>query len=613
MMSENKPNQNHTVWKSIGGNNPETIGGNSHSYMYTDENGQTQTILIDLGSLFCDEYKTGYSNIIPDARVHFDKNDGSEKAKLPASAIFLTHGHQDHIGALPHMIKLGYKLPPIVGSALTLEYVKQTLQSQWVKKEEWPELKVVEPQNKVKIGNFEIEAVAVTHSMPNALGFYIKTPDAKIFHSGDFKTDQTIPIGKPFDQERIEELSKENINAVMVDSTSVFKDEKVTPEKTIQKNILEIINQNEDRRIVIPIISSSMQRFASIAKAAVATNKTIVLEGASLINSERALRKAGIDLSEIAGFDRNQSVEVNGRITARKLIVKGDSVYANSLPENEKIVVCTGTQGEEVAAFYKAINYNFLSKKEREEQKGKRENPFVINKDDCVVMAQSCIPGNERDYYKILEKAVSRIGVKVYLPETPSNKNLANIEDKSLAKLFEYAEVHASGHGGKGDLKVLFDALTKNCTNKELVVIPIHGSKNHLEENAKFAKEMGLKTSKHQNYEGLQISEKGVTPVELKIGEKGLEITPQEQPTPKKTFWIGLKSTTNDWLKPFYDYDSIDGDYKKICTIKKDRFGENLVNKEKTKETLEACRDRYRKGKEIAKTIFTKKFWRDHD
>ncbi|MGD9637428.1 MAG: MBL fold metallo-hydrolase [Alphaproteobacteria bacterium] len=597
MVEQKQTNKGHTVWKSLGGNNPDTIGGNSHSYMYTDNNGKTESIVIDFGSLFCDEEKTGYSSVIPDARVHFDKADGSEKAELPASAILITHGHQDHIGGLPHLIKMGYKLPPIMGSKLTLEYVKQILQSQWVKKEEWPELKVVEPNQKLKLGNFEIEPVAVTHSMPNSLGFYIKTPDAKIFHSGDFKSDQTVPVGKPFDKARVEEISKEEINAVMVDSTSVFKSGKVTEEEQIYKNILDIVEENQDKRIVIPVISSSTQRLASIAKVAAATGKTIVLEGASLINSERALKNADISLAKIAGFDESQMTEVNGRATNCKLVVKGGSAYERSLDDSDKIVVCTGTQGEEVSSFYKAVHRNFLSEEEKANSVNeKRPNPFTISKDDCIVMAQTAIPGNEESYYNLLEVVAKDLGAKVYVPKLPDN------EEQS--KLFSCKEIHASGHGGKGDLEVLYKALIENSEKKDLVVVPVHGSKDHIDENAKFAESLGLKSSKHQNFEGLEISDEGVKPVALKIGEKGLEIEPQKENVPQEVTWIGLKRKSKDWLKPFYDYDKIDSKYKKVESLVRDK-----VTK---KDILKANRDHYRKSRQL-KQIFAKKFWRDRD
>ena len=592
MTEEKQANKGHTVWKSIGGNNPDTIGGNSHSYMYTNDKGETQAIVIDFGSLFCDEASTGYSTVLPDARIHFDKADGSEDAKVPASAILLTHGHQDHIGGISHLLKMGYKLPPIMGSALTIEYVKQALQSQWIKKEDLPEFQIIEPNKKIKLGDFDIEPISVTHSMPNALGFYIKTPDAKIFHSGDFKSDQTVPVGKPFDIKRVEAISGEEINAVMVDSTSVFKEGKVTEEEKIFENILETIKENKGKRIVVPIISSSTQRLASIAKAAVATGKTIVLEGASLVNSERALRQAGLDLGEIAGFDKGQQVEVNGRATEKRLVIKGGSAYDNSLDESEKIVVCTGTQGEEVASFYKAVHH---------QANGDRENPFVITNNDCVIMAQTAIPGNEKDYFDVLAKAAKEHKAKVYVPHLP--------KDEKMAKLFEEREIHASGHGGKGDLEVLYKALTKNSKENGLVVVPIHGSKDHIAENAKFAESLGLKTSQHLNFEGLQISSEGVTPVALKVGEKGVEIAPQKEKVSNESRWIGVKRMSKDWRKPFYTYDSIDANYKKISTISKTR----LDNVEAKKEIIKASRDRYRRNRQAEEKVLAKKFWRDRD
>jgi ribonuclease J len=606
-------NKGKMVWESIGGNNPETIGGNCDSFTYVDEKGKASAILTDLGSLFCDEEATGLSSIVPDARKFLNKADGSEKADVKAEALIITHGHMDHTGGIPHLIKMGYELPPIYGSKVAIEYIKSQLASQrvpWQGKtrkdrksgkeftyssKKWPTFVEVEPGQEVKIGEFNITPLSVTHSIPGANAYKIASPASTVIHTGDMKTDKSVKIGATYDTEAFQKAGAEGIDAVFADSTSIMNPEKATPEATVLDNIKAEIANEKGRKVVCAVIASSTQRLASVAEAARDSGRALIAEGSSLVNSMRVLKKAGHDLKEI----------VPGLET-----VGGNTKKAAEMADGDKLVACTGTQGEVVAALAKAINQEYTPFSVDEEgKKHGRENPFLVDNNTTIVMTQGPIPGNEESYFSILEKAVKECGAKVVVPTKP--------EDKELAKLFSYAQTHTSGHGGRGDILEMYGDVKKNAPKgKKMVAVPVHGSQEHFDIHTKVAQEAGYEVHIQQNYEALEITTKGVKPAAVVVKDGKAEVKAANDNRQGDGHWIGAENSVGDWRKPFYNYYEIDKDYKRTSTIQKDagpRTDPKKAKIEAKKNLIKANKNRYRKNKEANKAVMVKKFWQDMD
>ena len=523
-----------TTWTSVGGNNDEKIGGNCHVYSHTNEKGENSRVLVDLGGMFPDAEKTDLNRILADPSKYLDRIDDKgnvTKASEKVDAIFLTHCHDDHIGAIPHLCAMGFQFPEIKASPFTAELLEAIYYQQRVSPDLKPKITRIRPGDVTKVGDISIEAVAVSHSAPGALALYIKTPDAKIFHSGDFKNDQSVVLGPKTDLKRIEEISRDGVDAFMVDATSATTPGMTPPEKEVKDEFQKIIREPDcqGKRMVVPLIARSMERFASIYEAAADSGRTIVLYGGSLSVAYKALVGAGYDLAKLTGKQTR--------------VIDGRSPEAQSLKPAQTMVLCTGTQAEENAV----LNMASLGI-----HRGLKFNPGS----DIVVMAQSPIPvGDNPEKIAEMLGRIRDMGIKVI----ESNHRRAEGDKVNT----EARKTHASGHAAQEDIKEMLRALTKNAPEEyktadgknKTYLIPIHGGKHHLQAAAKLAQECGSKALIHPNASELQVSNEG-----LKVLNDNSD----------RATCIGVREK-GDFRNPDFDYYKVDKDSKIITEIKYDK------------------------------------------
>ena len=361
-------------------------------------------ILIDLGFQFPDADMLGVDYVIPDLTYLQDKMDR-------VRGIIFTHGHLDHIGAVPYLMQK-MNFPVMYGTRLTMGLIEKRLEEFGFLKQS--KIKNITADDTLQLGAFNISFFRVNHSIPDAVGVVVKTPAGNIVHTGDFKFDFT-PSGdqKPADFARIAGLAGQNIGALFIDSTNALKPGYTISEKKIGDSLEHIIKSIETR-IIIASFASQIGRMQQIINYAKKHGRTIFLSGRSLIDNVFMASKLGyLKIPEGLVHD------------IRK---------AKKLPENKVLILTTGSQGEDVSALTRMAT---------------EEHPAIkIKKGDTVVLSSSPIPGNERAITSVTNK-LSRLGARI-------------INNQIM-------DVHTSGHAQQEDLKLMMSLV------KPGYVVPIHG------------------------------------------------------------------------------------------------------------------------------------------
>ncbi len=361
-------------------------------------------IIIDIGFQFPDEDLLGVDYVIPDTTYLNDKIDRIR-------GVFFTHGHLDHIGAIPYLTaKLNY--PVMYGTKLTMGLVEKRLEEFALLDKS--RIKVIKANDTIKLGPFSVTAFAVNHSIPDAVGFLVKTPAGNIVHTGDFKFDFTpAKAQKTADFSKIAALGGENVTALFSDSTNALKPGYTVSEKVIADS-LEGIFKNITGRIVIASFASQIGRLQSIVDLAKKYHRTIFVSGRSLIDNIYIASKLGyLNVPE-------------GLIHDIKKVHK--------IPEENSIILTTGSQGESVSSLSRMAS---------------EEHPQVkIKKGDTVILSSSPIPGNERAV-TTLTNNLSRLGARI-------------INNQIM-------DVHASGHAQQEDIKLMMSLV------RAKYVVPVHG------------------------------------------------------------------------------------------------------------------------------------------
>ena len=351
-------------------------------------------ILIDCGMSFPDpEINPGVDYIVPDYTYLLENK---EKVK----AVFLTHGHEDHIGALPVFLK---DIPvPVYGSNISLAFLDNKLRKNGFKE---ADSHAVKDGEIVEIGLFKVEFVAVTHSIAGSYALSIDTPQGIIFYTGDFKIDHTPVDDRHTDLRRIAEIGKKGVMLMLQDSTNVERPGYTMSESQVGKSLDNIFNDNRDSRIVIATFASNIHRVQQIINVAIKYGRRVAFSGRSMENMVEIAKKLhAMDYPEDA-------------------IVSIDKM--DGIPYDKLCIISTGTQGEHDSSLTKmAFNDH------------KR---VVIGETDTVILSASPIPGNERSIYKVINN-LSKQGAKVIY--------------ESLY------EVHASGHACREELKLMLQLIS---------------------------------------------------------------------------------------------------------------------------------------------------------
>jgi ribonuclease J len=392
----------------------QEIGKNMMAIEYKDS-----IIVLDCGLAFPDEEMLGIDLVIPDIS-YLVKN--KEKVR----AIVLTHGHEDHIGALP------YVLPqidvPVYGTKLTLGLVENKLKEHGLLSS--VELITVKPKDKIKIGEFEVEFIKISHSIADSVALAIHTPIGVIVHTGDFKVDYQPIDGEKMDLHRFAELGKHGVLALMCDSTNVERPGYTMSESTVGGSFIELFRDVKGR-IIIATFASNIHRVQQAINASIMFGRKVAVVGRSMVNVLGVATELGY-------------MEIPDGV-----IIDVDNI--GKYPSDKVTIITTGSQGEAMAA---------LSRMAASDHR-----KVDIMPNDRVIISATPIPGNE--------KLVTRVINQLF-------KKGADVIYESLA------DIHVSGHACQEELK-LMQALVR-----PKFFIPVHGEYKHLKQHAKLAENMGL-------------------------------------------------------------------------------------------------------------------------
>jgi len=392
------------------------IGRNMFALEYGGE-----MIVVDCGLMFPDDEMLGIDFVIPDASYLLERR---EKIK----GLILTHGHEDHIGALPFILpKLDV---PIYGTRLTLGMVANKFLD--VDPDYPLQMNEFKAGDVFKLGkNFKVRAISVCHSIPDGVGLAIETPVGTVVHTGDFKLDPTPVDGKETDYAAFAELGKKGVLLMLSDSTNVERSGFTPSERVIGSTLERLFRQYRNKRIVIAAFASNLHRAQLVFNAAAAFNRKVALVGRSMIQNVKLARELGYITAEDDLFVKAEDIE--------------------KLPPKKMVVFTTGSQGEPFSGLV------LMSKGEHRH--------ITLDSKDVVAVFASPIPGNE----KLVSRTINQLfscGCDV-------------VYDKDQ-------QVHVSGHASREELKMMLSLV------KPKYFVPVHGEYRHLVRHANVAQEMGI-------------------------------------------------------------------------------------------------------------------------
>ncbi|MDN5737503.1 MAG: ribonuclease J [Brevibacterium aurantiacum] len=374
-------------------------------------------LIVDCGVLFPEEDQPGVDLILPDFAYLDDRLDD-------IVGLVLTHGHEDHIGAVPYLLRRRADIP-ILGSKLTIALIEAKLKEHRIK----PITRVVKEDDVDQLGPFDLEFVAVNHSIPDALAVFIRTGAGNILHTGDFKMDQLPLDGRITDLRAFARLGEEGVDLFMTDSTNAEVPGFTALEKDIGP-VLENLFGHAERRIIVASFSSHIHRVQQVLNAADAHGRKVALVGRSMVRNMK--------IAEELGY-----LEV-----PRGALI--DIKEVDKLPDDQVVLMCTGSQGEPMAALSRMAN---------------RSHRVEVGDGDTVILASSLIPGNENSVFKVIN-GLMKLG--------------ANVISKADAK------IHVSGHASGGELLYCYNIV------KPRGVMPVHGEWRHMLANARHAEATGV-------------------------------------------------------------------------------------------------------------------------
>ena len=379
-------------------------------------------IIIDAGLTFPNsEDMPGIDSVVPDV-TYLSMN----KDKL--RGVLLTHGHEDHIGGVPYLMKEINSDTPIYGTKLTLMLTDNKLQEHHVQN---TLQRVVEAGDIVKLGAFEVEFINVNHSISGACALAIRTPHGIIYHSGDFKIDLTPVAGNPIDFKRIAELGNEGVLLYMGESTNIERPGYTMSETVVGTTLDHLFSENTNRRMIIATFASNVHRLQQIIDLAVKYRRKVALSGRSMFK----VVDAAVKIGEL-------------KIPEGVLI---DIERTKNLFHGELLVLSTGSQGEPMSALTRMASGDF--------------NKLTVGVNDTIIISANPIPGNEKMIYRVINNLYKKGAKVVY---------------ESLEK------IHVSGHACQEEHKILHSLL------KPKFFIPVHGEYRHLKRHAQLAESLGM-------------------------------------------------------------------------------------------------------------------------
>lgn len=378
-------------------------------------------VLVDAGLMFPDDSQPGIDLVLPDYTYVLENE---EKLR----GIVVTHGHEDHTGSLPYLLQDLNNKVPIFSSKLTLGFIEGKLSEFRIRA---PKFREVKGGSHVNLGGISLDFFSMTHSIPGALGVFIRTNQGTVMHTGDFKLDQTPIDGVTPDYAAISRFAKQGIDLLLSDSTNATVPGFTKSEAEVGPNLLHAI-KNAPGRVFVASFSSHIHRLQQICDAARKCGRKVVVTGRSMLTNTRVARELGylnIDDADII-----------------------DAFDIDNLPDAKIVVMCTGSQGEPLSALSRMAN-------------GEHKT-LSIHEGDTVILSATPVPGNEKAVQQVVN-SLAKLGCDVW--------------DKNRAL------VHVSGHGSQEELKLLM------AMAKPTYFMPVHGEAVHLRAHAQLARKMGIK------------------------------------------------------------------------------------------------------------------------
>ncbi|MDR1953416.1 MAG: ribonuclease J [Clostridiales Family XIII bacterium] len=361
------------------------IGKNITALEYQDS-----ILIVDCGMSFPEDEMFGIDIVIPDFE-YLEQN--SHKVK----GVILTHGHEDHIGGIPYLLK---KLRlPIFGTKLTLGLIESKLTEHGLK----ADLRTISAGQKFSVGPFNIEAIRVTHSIADALCFAIETPVGLIFHTGDFKVDYTPVDGEPIDFQKLAEVGRRGVLLMLGDSTNAIRPGYTGSEQNME-SVMERIFSGTESRIIVATFASNVHRIRTIIGTAVKFNRKVMLSGRSMLK----VLDLAMDLGYIK-IPKNVLVDLN---------------EIRHIPDKKIVIITTGSQGEPMSALARMANNDHRA--------------VTIKKGDKIILSSSPIPGNEKTVSNVVNKLFMKGAEVIYS---------------------DIADIHVSGHAHQEELKLMLSLI----------------------------------------------------------------------------------------------------------------------------------------------------------
>jgi len=390
----------------------EQIGMNITAFEYEDS-----IIVVDCGLSFPDDDMLGIDLVIPD--VDYLKQNLSK-----VKGFVITHGHEDHIGALPYVLK--DVNVPVYATKLTMAIIENKLKEHDLVKK--TKRKIIKYGQSINLGCFRIEFIRTNHSIADAAALAIYSPAGTVVHTGDFKVDYTPVYGETIDLQRLGEIGKKGVLALMCDSTNILRPGFTMSERTVGKTFDNIFAENTNHRIIVATFASNVDRVQQIINSAEKYNRKVVIEGRSMVNIVNIARELGyITMKDTTMIEIEQM---------------------RNYPDEQLVLITTGSQGEAMAALSRMA--------------ASIHRKISIKPGDTIIFSSTPIPGNEKSVSKVINELAMK-GANVIFQDT-----------------------HVSGHACQEEVKLIY-ALTR-----PQYAIPVHGEYRHLIKHAEIAESMGV-------------------------------------------------------------------------------------------------------------------------
>jgi ribonuclease J len=427
------------------------LGGSGEIGMNVNLYGtQGRWLMVDLGLTFADPDYPGIDLILPELEF-------IEKQRDKLAGIVLTHGHEDHIGAIPYLaadLKVPLYATPFTAGLIAEKLAEEGLTGQ-------VKLNVVARDASFEVGPFKLTYVALAHSIPEGNGLLIECDHGRVFHTGDWKIDETPVLGEPSSHEALEKVGDKGVLALVCDSTNVFQDAPSGSESSVHEGLLREVERARGR-VVVTTFASNAARLQTIGRVANETGRRVCMAGRSLDRIVRVAKSTGYlqDFPETIDFDT-----------------------AMRLPRKEVLVMATGGQGEQRAALGRIALGN---------------HDIKLTEGDTVIFSSKIIPGNEAAIGRIMN-ALSDLGVIIVTERQ--------------------AHVHVSGHPGRPELAQMYDWIRPE------IIVPVHGEPRHMAEHARFALSHGVpKASLQRNGDLIRLAPDGPEKLtEVRVGRLVLD------------------------------------------------------------------------------------------